>query len=57
MKAFRVCLFCAAVLMAACQPAVGSKAWCEDMDAKAKGDWTANETGDYLKSCIIRKDK
>lgn len=44
-------------LLAACSPAVGSKAWCENMDAKAKGDWTANEAADYLQHCLVRSDR
>jgi hypothetical protein len=43
-------------MLAACEPEVGSKAWCEMMDKKPKGDWTANQAGDYAKSCIFRKD-
>jgi hypothetical protein len=43
-------------LMAACEPAVGTKAWCEMMDKKPKGDWTANQATDYAKNCLIRKD-
>lgn len=44
-------------LLAACKPAVGSKAWCEDMEAKPKGEWTANEAADYLQHCLIRSDR
>ena len=32
---------------------VGSEAWCKDMAEKPKGDWTANEAGDYTKHCIF----
>lgn len=42
------------MLLAGCAPEVGSKAWCEAMDAKAKGDWTANEATDYAKHCLFR---
>ena len=45
----------AAVFLAACAPEVGSDAWCEDMDEKAKGDWSANEATEYAKSCVFRK--
>lgn len=38
--------------LAACTE-VGSDEWCKDMDAKAKGDWTANEAKDYAKHCIF----
>ncbi|MGU3192522.1 DUF3012 domain-containing protein, partial [Vibrio cholerae] len=32
---------------------VGSKSWCEDMDEKSKGDWTAKEAGSYAKYCVL----
>jgi hypothetical protein len=38
---------------AACAPEVGSKKWCEQMDEKDKGDWTANEVKDYAKYCLL----
>lgn len=37
-----------------CAPEVGSEAWCERMDAKAKGDWSANDATAYAKHCILR---
>ena len=40
-----------------CSPEVGSEAWCKKMDGKPKGNWTANELGDYTKHCIIRTGK
>ncbi|GAL17806.1 hypothetical protein JCM19235_6359 [Vibrio maritimus] len=33
---------------------VGSEAWCQDMQEKPKGDWTANEASDYAKHCIFK---
>lgn len=45
------------MLLASCKPAVGSKAWCEDMEEKPKGDWTANEAADYLQHCLVRSDR
>lgn len=44
------------VTIAGCSPEVGSNGWCDDMDEKAKGDWTANEATEYAKNCIFRKD-
>ncbi|HKJ50016.1 MAG TPA: DUF3012 domain-containing protein [Gammaproteobacteria bacterium] len=41
------------LLLAACSPEVGSKAWCADMKARPKGEWTVNETGDYARHCIF----
>jgi|GEM_PF-294445 protein involved in sex pheromone biosynthesis len=54
----KVCLgICAAMIfLCGCSPEVGSDAWCEAMDNKPKGDWTANEATDYAKSCIFRSD-
>ena len=34
-------------------PEVGSRAWCEQMDEKPKGDWTANEAADYARHCLL----
>ena len=42
--------------LAGCAPEVGSKAWCEQLEEKPKGEWTLSETGDYAKSCIVRLD-
>ena len=39
--------------VAACEPEVGSEAWCSDMKDKPKGDWTANEAADFAKHCIL----
>jgi hypothetical protein len=41
------------VAIAACQPEVGSQAWCESMDETPKGDWTANEAADYARHCLF----
>lgn len=41
-------------LVAGCAPEVGSRAWCERMDEKAKGDWTVNEADAYVRNCIVR---
>ena len=40
-------------LITACSPEVGSKEWCDDMKAKDKGNWTANEAADFAKHCIL----
>lgn len=40
--------------LSGCAPEVGSEAWCQDMDTKPKGDWTANEAGDYAKHCLFK---
>lgn len=46
----------ALVLIAACSPQVGTEAWCDKIEAKAKSDVTAAEAKDYAKHCILRKD-
>ena len=38
---------------AACQPEVGSEAWCKAMRDKPRGDWTVNEATEFAKSCIL----
>lgn len=53
MKHFLFALMAAAML-SACAPEVGSKAWCEKMQQKSKGDWTANEAADYAKHCLLK---
>lgn len=56
MKAKVLTLLLASSVLLGCAPEVGSKAWCEQMDKKPKGDWTASEAGDYAKSCVFRSD-
>ena len=41
------------VLLSGCSPEVGSEAWCQEMKAKPKGDWSVNEAGDFAKHCIL----
>lgn len=40
-------------LLSACSPEIGSPEWCVDMKEKPKGEWTANEAGDFAKHCLI----
>ena len=40
--------------LTACAPEVGSDRWCEQMEEKPKGDWTANEAADYAKHCLLK---
>ena len=35
---------------------IGSDAWCEKQADKPKGDWTANEAGDYTQYCLMGID-
>ena len=41
------------ILLVSCSAEVGSEKWCENLEEKPKGDWTANEAGDYTKHCIF----
>ncbi len=49
-----IATFAVVMLLTACSPEVGSKAWCEQLQAKPKGDWTANEAADYAKNCLFK---
>lgn len=40
-------------ILAACSPEIGSEQWCEQIKAKAVGDITANEAGNYAKHCVL----
>ena len=42
------------VSIGGCAPEVGSEAWCEELKEKSKGEWTANETGDFAKHCVFK---
>lgn len=42
------------LLLTACEPEVGSDAWCENMVDKSKGDWTANEATAFARSCVFK---
>jgi len=50
-------LAAAALLIAACAPEVGTEKWCERMDGKPTGDWTANNARDYAKYCVLKNYK
>jgi len=41
-------------ILSACSAEVGSEQWCADMKAKPKGEWTANEAGDFAKHCLLK---
>jgi hypothetical protein len=50
-------LVCTGLLAGCGEPQVGTKAWCDMMDKKPKGDWTANQAGDYAKNCVFGTPK
>jgi hypothetical protein len=43
----------ALLIVSGCSPEVGSIDWCVMMKEKPKGDWTANEAGDYAQHCLL----
>jgi len=45
-------MLAAGALLTGCAP-VGSARWCANMKAKPKGEWTANETLDFAKHCVL----
>lgn len=42
-----------AIVLLGCSPDVGTKEWCKELKEKPKGEWTANELGNYTKHCIF----
>jgi len=45
------------LILSACSPEIGSDKWCQNMEAKPKGDWSANEATDYAKHCLFKTDE
>ncbi|MET0013434.1 MAG: DUF3012 domain-containing protein [Sedimenticola sp.] len=43
-----------ALLVSGCAPEVGSEKWCTQMKEKPKGEWSANEAGDFAKHCVFK---
>lgn len=56
MKSLMITLAIMALTLTGCSPEVGSKAWCEKMDEKPAGDWTANEAANYASNCLLTGD-
>ncbi|MDH3429739.1 MAG: DUF3012 domain-containing protein [Gammaproteobacteria bacterium] len=46
-------LLLSVALIGGCAPEVGSEKWCEKMNDKPKGEWTANEAKDFAKHCVL----
>ncbi len=57
MKRMTPVLLVFAALAIGCAPEPGSKAWCEDLEEKPKGDWSMNEATEYAKSCLLDTDE
>lgn len=47
-------LCCVLTLVAGCAPEVGSERWCRMMQEKPKGEWSANEAGNFAKHCLFK---
>ena len=43
----------AIIILSACSADPGSEAWCNTMQEKSKGDWTADDTMTYGKHCLL----
>lgn len=41
------------VFAVGCSPEVGSDAWCADMKKQDKGQWTADDAGNFAKHCLM----
>ena len=46
-------LIACTLLQSACAPEVGSERWCKAMDARDKGEWSANDVAAYAKHCVL----
>jgi protein involved in sex pheromone biosynthesis len=57
MKVISLIIMATVLVLAGCAPEVGSKKWCEQLENKPKGDWSANEAKDYAKHCIFRAEE
>jgi len=40
-----------------CVLGMDSEKWCEKLEEKPKGDWTANEAADYAKNCLTGRSE
>lgn len=44
----------AGLLLAACQPEVGSKSWCEKMKQTPAKQWSAEDAANYARHCLLK---
>jgi len=48
---------CTALLVvlsfSACSPEPGTKAWCDKIKEKPRGEWTANDASTFAKHCMM----
>lgn len=57
MKKLLALVIVSSLFLVGCAPEVGSKKWCEAMEKKPKGDWTANEAADFAKHCLFKVEE
>jgi hypothetical protein len=43
-----------AATQVACEPEVGSDAWCEKLADTPKGDWSTNDALAFAENCVIK---
>ena len=44
-----------ALIIAACEPEVGSDKWCQKMVDTPKGDWSTNDATAFAEHCVFKK--
>jgi hypothetical protein len=42
------------LLLSACEPEVGSDAWCKKMADTPKGDWSMNDASEFAANCVLK---
>ena len=48
-------VFATAILLAGCEPEVGSDRWCEKMADTPKSDWSVNDAKAFAQNCIFKE--
>lgn len=43
----------ALISLSGCSAEPGTKAWCDSMKEKPKGEWSSNEAGTFTKHCVL----
>lgn len=42
------------LLLSACEPEVGSDAWCKKMVDTPRGDWSMNDATEFASNCVLK---
>lgn len=45
---------CLATVLSACSPTIGTEAWCKALKEKPAGDWSANDTANFGRHCLLK---